>query len=62
MSPPATEKANGKFDAANIDTTPSDCWDLRRSGLATGWKFASAKSIIGSRCPPVLTRSANARI
>ena len=62
MSPPATENANGKLEAANTATTPSGCCDLRRSGRATGRKFGSAKSIIGSKCPPLLTKLANALI
>ena len=61
-SPPATENASGKFEAAKIETTPNGCWDLRRSGLATGRKFGSARSIIGNRWPPVFTNSAKARI
>jgi hypothetical protein len=49
VSPPATEKANGKLLAANTATTPaSGCFIRRTSGLG-GLPAGSAWSTIASR-------------
>ena len=38
VSPPATEKASGKFDAPNTATGPSATFARRRSGRGSGWR------------------------
>ena len=46
LSPPITEKANGKLLAAKTPTRPSGWFALRISGRAAGTQFASGRSII----------------
>ena len=49
VSPPAVEKANGKFDAPNTATGPTGRWIIRRSGRGSGWRSGSATSWRRSR-------------
>jgi hypothetical protein len=60
VSPPRTEKANGKLDAEKTATTPSGTRSRRRSGLGAGMADGSRVSIAASHKAPSTTASANA--
>jgi hypothetical protein len=49
VSPPATEKASGKFEAPNTATGPMGRCTMRRSGRGRGWRSGSAASWRRSR-------------
>jgi hypothetical protein len=59
VSPPATEKANGKLLALNTAIGPNG-WSMRRiSGLGTGLRSGRAVSIRASTHDPSSIKSAN---
>jgi hypothetical protein len=59
VSPPATEKASGKFDAPNTATGPSGTLRRRRSGRGSGLRSGWAGSIRASSQPPSRSTPAN---
>ncbi len=61
VSPPATEKANGKFEAPNTATGPSGIMGRRRSGRGSDLRSGSAGSVRAFRNSPSHTASANMR-
>ncbi len=61
VSPPATEKARGKFEAPKTATGPSGTSMRRRSGFGAGLRSGRARSIRASTHEPSSTRSANRR-
>ena len=61
VSPPATEKARGKFDAPKTATGPSGTSIRRRSGFASGLRSGCARSRRASTHEPSSTRSAKRR-
>ncbi len=60
VSPPQTEKANGKLDAENTATGPTPTSRRRSSGRG-GVAAASASSTVSSRYEPSRTTEANRR-
>src|SRR5512143_1070941 len=61
VSPPATEKASGKFEAPNTATGPSGTSMRRRSGRGAGRRSGRARSIRASTHEPSSTTSAKRR-
>lgn len=61
VSPPATEKARGKFEAQKTATGPSGRRMERRSGLGMGERSGWAVSMRASTHEPSSMRSANMR-
>ena len=61
VSPPATEKANGKLLAANTATGPIGISIRRRSGFGSGLRSGAARSMRASTHEPSRTRRANIR-
>ena len=61
VSPPATEKANGKLLAAKLSTGPTGILKRRTSGRTPNTNAESASSMRTSRYSPASTISANNR-
>ncbi|MNG89125.1 hypothetical protein D3C79_479800 [compost metagenome] len=61
VSPPATEKANGKLLAPNTATGPRATWRWRRSARGRGWRSGRALSTRTSSHSPARTTRAKVR-
>ena len=61
VSPPATEKANGKFDAPNTATGPIGTMNLSSLGRGNGWRSGKASTTRRSVHFPSRTSLANIR-